>query len=533
MTLTRFEPYPHQLRMQETVDEGLQLGDSVLIAAPTGSGKTLVLAEVSRPYLARQEPVALLVHRQELVEQSHKTILRQTGYDAGIVWKDRKEWDRLITILAQDTLHGTEIPEGWWVRLLMIDESHHATAPTWQTSIERLRPTKLVGASATPFRQDREPLSPRPFQRVYRPVTPKELIELGILCPPIIESPVVHDDQGQPQAIGQANNLIALYKRTVEYAIAQNRQKIVLYVSTNGEDTPSRVIKATKDSLNQAGIPAYGVDQNMSASRRKTDLARFASNPGVAVLVNYMTVTEGTDLPCIDAVIIGRQTNSETTIIQMIGRGMRKYGTKRDCLVIEYTGRPDMDDIINYWRIDTAQNLKPDEDEENQKTRRLLKKELVRLAADFPDHVNQFARSKITYPWFQPYPNEPVWALPLWTNPDEAGRYITIEPMRNGSWKFTELRMPKRGPTPTRRRQKIFATAAEATQETRKMLGNRASMLARTATWRLKPASADQRRAWDRLTGGEQATPADLTAGEASDLIAQQRFINRVQKSLL
>ena len=529
----RYQPYPHQIRMQDAVEEELGGGNSVLLAAPTGSGKTLVLAEIAKPRLEQGLRIGLLVHRQELLEQSHKAILRQTGYDAGIVWKDRREWDRLITIIAQDTLHGAEIPLDFLLYLLMVDECHHASAPTWLQSIERLAPEHLAGASATPFRHDREPLSPTPFKKVRRPVTPIELIEAGLLCPPIIESPVVYDQNGEVQPIGQATNLVALYKRTVEYAISRNRRKIVLFVSANGDDSPSKVIAATKHALNQAGIPAYGVEQDMSASKRKADLKRFEQNPGIAVLINYLTVTEGTDLPCIDAVIIGRTTASESTVIQMIGRGLRPFGTKTDCLVVEYTNRPDMDDIINYWRVDDAQNLAESEDEEEPKPRNLNKKELVTLATEFPTTLNHFAQARITYPWFQPYAKEPIWALPLWNDEGEVGRYITVEPTRGGKWKFTEIRLIKKGPTPTRRKQKIFATSAEAANETRRMLGGKASLLARTAAWRLRTASDQQKRAWERLTENEGPAPKDLTAGEASDLIAQQRFVNRIQRSLL
>ena len=337
----------------ELVQENLRVINSLLVTAPTGFGKTLILSEIGGRIASRKLQVAILVHRQELVEQSEATIINQTGITPGVVWQNRREWDAPIVILAQDTLSAIRTIPIQNLYLLMVDEAHHAVAPGWLNNINRLHPRFLLGFSATPFRQDREPLSPVPFDKVIRPVTPQQLIDRKLLRPAVIESPVVHDANGQLQAINQAANIEHIYTQSVLYAIADNRTKIILYVSQTQEYTPVQVTYRTTEALRRAGITADAITVDLNSTQRKAAISRFRNTQGASVLVNYMTLTEGTDIPNVDCVILGRHTASESTIIQMIGRGLRPYPQKENCLVLDYTGRSDMNDIIHYWRLDS------------------------------------------------------------------------------------------------------------------------------------------------------------------------------------
>ena len=285
--------------------------------------------------------------------------------------------------LAQNSLTGQEIPQELrGIPILIIDEAHHTVAPTWLETIERIAPKYLIGFSATPFRHDREPLSPEPFAQVIRPVTPQELIERDILCPAVIESPILRDTEGRVQPINQASNLETVYYQAVRYALAQGRTRIILYVSSNQDSTPSQVIRNTTNTLRQHGITTSAIGEHTSGSSREGALLQFENAPGAAVLVNYMTLTEGTDIQNIDCVIVGRNTDSESTIIQMIGRGLRKHPQKADCLVLALHRKTGTwDDIIHYWRLDQPK-------EEGAYTPKqpaaATPKEMEELMADFP-----------------------------------------------------------------------------------------------------------------------------------------------------
>ncbi len=523
--------WEHQTRIVSQTEEILREQLSLLVASPTGSGKTICLSEISAMELRRDRRTGLLVHRQELVSQSEEKIIRQTGIEPGVVWRGRREWEQPITIMAQDTVSGLEIPPWLELDLLIIDEAHHAVAPGWLRTVERLRPQRLLGFTATPFRQDREPLSPQPFGMVIRPVTPMELIERKLLCPAVIESPVIHDRNGEPQPINQAYNPEEIYLQAVKYALAQGRTRILLYASQTRTNSPVQVIRKTVGLLQAAGISAGGIYQNLSTKRRRATLARFQDSASASVLVNYMALTEGTDLPHVDCVVIGRHTASESTIIQMIGRGLRTHEEKEDCLVLDYTGRPDMNEIIHYWRLDSPEP-------EQEKTKRERGKsntaaELERMATQFPRQISQMDQARVQYPWFRPFGDRPLMALPLWSQEGEAGRYVTVEPLRRGGWRVSTIILLNRGPAPIRREQSTLDKPDDAATRVRMALGRMAPLLRREAPWRQKPASLSQLRTWRQLHPGETQEPGEMTAGEVWDSISRERFRRRVKPAAL
>ena len=503
---------------------------SLLVTAPTGFGKTVILSEIAGRIAARGLPVAVLVHRQELVEQSEATIIRQTDITPGVVWQNRKEWDRPITILAQDTIAAVSSPPLPDIYLLIVDEAHHAVAPGWLNTITRLRPRYLLGFSATPFRQDREPLSPVPFANVIRPVTPQYLIERGILRPAIIESPVIHDSNGHPQPINQAANIEHIYRQAVLYAVANNRSKILLYVSQTPEYTPVQVTRRATQALRNAGLTADAITVDLNASQRRAAITRFRNTQSVSVLVNYLALTEGTDITNVDCVILGRHTASESTIIQMIGRGLRPHPQKQDCLVLDFTGRPDMNEIIHYWRLDSPR----DELETKSKDRKrsISQSSLMELATNFPRQLSTLDNTRIQYPWFKPFPDRPLLALSIWAGNNAPPRYVTIEPTKDSLWRVTTITLQSSGPAPILRQQTTARSQSAAVTLIRSHLGDRAPTVQRDAPWRLKPATDLQKKAWTNLHQ-DTSLPTDLTAGQASDAIAQRRFQLRVDPSIL
>lgn len=491
---------------------------------------TVIAAEIIARARRRNLTAALLVHREELIYQSIDKLTRQLGEPPGLVWKNSRDWDHKALVIAQNTANAGGIPDSFrGIDILIIDEAHHTVAPTWLETIDMIHPRYLLGLSATPFRQDKEPLSPEPFEEVIRPVTPKELIDRGILCPAHIISPIIFSLNGDVQRVSQASNLPHIYLEASQHAIANGRTKILLYVSQTGEHTPIQVMKQTVELMQRHGITASQVNQDLTSRQRRNSINTFINTPGASVLVNYIALTEGTDLPLVDCIIVGRSTQSESTLIQMIGRGLRLHPQKKDCLVLDYSGRPDMDSIIHYWRLDEPREMGASQARQPPQRN---KAELEELTIRFPGRISPMGSNQIEYPWFRPFEDRQLLALPLWNNQGQAGRYVTAEPTKDGTWRVTVITLENSGPAPITKQQAGGLSEAEAVTQIRSLLGDKAPYLQRNAPWRMKPATDQLRRTWEALKPQEGQMQLPL-AGDMSDAVARERFRRRVHQLVL
>ena len=202
----------------------------------------------------------------------------------------------------------------------------------------------------------------------------------------------------------RASNLPAIYLKAVNHAISQGKSKIILFVSGTQSRTPLQIIDDTCYLLNSRGITAGGIREGMNVSSREAVVERFKATPSASIIVNYMALTEGFDAKQVDCIIVGRTTDSESTIIQMIGRGLREWPSKTNCLVINFTGRTDMEEIIHYWRIDEPKDkLKPAIRDKPIYT----PKELSQLSMQFTMALNPVNLEQAAYPWSARSPHVP------------------------------------------------------------------------------------------------------------------------------
>ncbi|MGH9765320.1 MAG: DEAD/DEAH box helicase, partial [Blastocatellia bacterium] len=112
--------------------------------------------------------------------------------------------------------------------------------------------------------------------------------------------------------------------------LAANRKAIVF--------TPTvPVARATAEAFVSRGVPAEYLDGSMRHGIRRDTLNRFR-NGDTKVLTNCNVLTEGFDEPSVDCIIIARPTRSPVLYPQMLGRGLRPFAQKKDCLVLDVVG---------------------------------------------------------------------------------------------------------------------------------------------------------------------------------------------------
>lgn len=228
-------------------------------------------------------------------------------------------------------------------KCIIIDEAHHSVASTYKTILDHfhvLHPDShilLWGCSATMMRLDQKSLG-YIFENVTFTLTFDDMVNRKWLCQPRmihLYSKIISDDQGEK------------YKDTTLSINTPTRNKILLDAwaklarQPGDEYCRSTVIFATNIEHVQAlvnvfreeGIPTDGITSETLLIQRAKILDRFKRGE-LHVLVNCSIITEGTDLPMVDCIVLARPTKSASLFVQMVGRGVRLFPGKKNCLVI-------------------------------------------------------------------------------------------------------------------------------------------------------------------------------------------------------
>lgn len=360
---------PRQETFVKKCTDALQKRKNTIGVAPTGAGKTVCMAATAKVMQPKTNslPTMVLQHREELVHQNAKTFRQYMG--GGITPRyinpDNKVFDKSATgcnfAMVQTLSRQSTLDKMPPIGLLMIDEAHHAVAPSYMRVIHRakeLNPNLAIyGTTATPARGDKRGLAAI-FDNCADEITLMELISEGHLVPPktfVLDLGVSDDLEGTRNKGGAYDDdKVATIFNTPEINTqivekwrekAGNRQTVVFC---------SNVQHATDltEQFVDMGVKAAMVHGAMSTKERRRILKEY-DNFEHQVLLNVAVLTEGFDNQPTSCVLIVRQNSWKSTLLQMIGRGLRKLDperypgiTKDDCIVIDFGTS-----LVNYGDI--------------------------------------------------------------------------------------------------------------------------------------------------------------------------------------
>jgi len=344
---------PRQKLFVERSLAALSTHGNTLGIAPTGSGKTILLSAVAGEMVERGARACVLAHRDELTSQNRAKFGRvNPDISTSVVDATTKSWAGQVTFAMAPTLtrvaNLAAMPK---LDLLVIDEAHHAVADSYRRIVDRVRDAnpeaRIFGVTATPNRGDRKGLR-QVFDNVADQVRLGELIASGHLVPPrtfVIDVGV----RAQLQKVRKT----ALDFDMTEVADIMDRapvtDEVIRHWKEKAGDRPTIVFCSTvahaahvAEAFNAAGIPAGLIHGELSADERRNILAAFSSGE-IAVLVNVSVLTEGFDHPPTACVILLRPSSCKSTMIQMVGRGLRTVDpaehpgvVKTDCVVLDF-----------------------------------------------------------------------------------------------------------------------------------------------------------------------------------------------------
>jgi superfamily II DNA or RNA helicase/HKD family nuclease len=358
-TLSFFDlqPKTYQLEMLEQLTTERNHGRTRnLLVAATGTGKTVVAAfdyrnicriEGGRPRLL------FVAHREEILRQAMRTyreVLRDPEFGELLSGNHQPErWDHLFATIDSVTSRDlvSKVGSDHW-HTVVIDECHRLAADRFDTFARVIRPSVLLGLTATPERSDGQPIThyfdTRPDGSPAVELRLWHALDLQLLAPfeyyacddATDFSEVPWDRPGEREAV---DNLITGNDVRAKLVInewqrltsdARQSRAIVFCVSVAHAEFMT-------DWLNRASLPAACVVGTTAMEERRRAPQRLLSGE-LCALVTVDLYNEGIDLPMVDTLLLLRPTQSPVLFQQQIGRGLRLSPGKESCLVLDFVG---------------------------------------------------------------------------------------------------------------------------------------------------------------------------------------------------
>lgn len=354
-------PYSYQQEILDKLEAERKIRGYTrnLVVAATGTGKTVISA-LDYKRFRKQNPgkpcrLLFVAHREEILKQSlytFRAVLKDANFGEMFVGNYRPESiDNLFisiqTFNAQDFTAKTA-PE--FYDYIIVDEFHHAAAPTYQKLLAYYQPCTLLGLTATPERMDGKSVLPYFNNRIAAEIRLPEAIDRKLLCPfqYFGVTDTVDLDTLKWSAGGyDKNELSRVY--TLSGAMATRRadhvvSSLLKYV-TDINDVKGLGFCVTVDHaefmcryFNDHSIPSMFLTGQSPDEERKTAKQRLVTGE-VRFIFVVDIYNEGVDIPEVNTVLFLRPTESLTVFLQQLGRGLRLAEDKECLTVLDFIGQ--------------------------------------------------------------------------------------------------------------------------------------------------------------------------------------------------
>lgn len=342
---TESEPPPTPSKLQQEALQALRSSREHgylrgLVVLATGLGKTWLAAFDVKQMGARR--VLFVAHREEILNQAAATFTRiQPSARVGFYRGQPRDSQVDILCASVQTLGKVEHLERFKPQhfdYIVVDEFHHASAPTYHRLLQYFAPAFLLGLTATPDRTDNANiLALCDDNLVYESdlfsgVNEKLLVPFHYYG--IFDSDV--DYQGIPWRNGRfdpellANKLATLGRARnalSQWRLHAQTRTLAFCISKRHADYMAAHFR-------KEGIRAAAVYADSQLSRGEA-LEQLRAGD-LQVLFSVDLFNEGVDLPVIDTVMMLRPTESKILFLQQLGRGLRRADGKDKLVVLDF-----------------------------------------------------------------------------------------------------------------------------------------------------------------------------------------------------
>lgn len=330
--------------LDKTWDE-LFNSQRILNVLPCGAGKTVIFEHLilKTVQLKPDIKIVVLFNRVDLLNQIYERVSK-TINNVGIYCASLKRFDSNNILIA--SVHS--LPPGDYFNLVIVDECHNINERDGkykkfiESSIATNQKLKIVGFTATPYRNDGYIFGDKKFwPKINYTKSLLYFIENKYLVEPICKSPdytfdtsklrITAGEYNQADIDKLASDKEYLREQVIDALNRSIGRKKTVWFCSNIEHAEN-----VEKELRSFGEWAVTVHSNLDRDERDESLDLFMTNDEVKHLTFVSIVSEGFDYPPIDCVVLLRPTRSAALYVQTCGRGLRLYGEKENCLILDY-----------------------------------------------------------------------------------------------------------------------------------------------------------------------------------------------------
>jgi len=347
---------------QQAIDKLIwaqQLTGNDLVCLPTGSGKSLVIADLARKL---NEPILILQPSKEILEQNLAKLSNYVDRDEIGVYSASMN-EKIVKFYTFATIQSIyKKPEEFsHFNTVIIDECHLVNPKNLEgmftTFLKEIGNPKVIGLTATPYRMDSfyrrtgygkfdietvttvkliNRLRQHFWSRIIFNINNADLVEKGYLCPlRYIDASVVNQEE---LALNKSKSDFDLIKFE---EVIQSKQNDIKRAIKYGENHSKSVLVfcssvGQAEKLQREFVGSEIVTSKTPKKERERVIEGF-KNGLIKTVFNVGVLTTGFDHPSLDCIILLRPTKSIGLYYQMLGRGVRKSPGKTYCTVIDLT----------------------------------------------------------------------------------------------------------------------------------------------------------------------------------------------------
>lgn len=322
-----FQLYEHQEEALQAIQQLRATSNpphAVLQVFPTATGKSRIVEEDLGLYLTQHPDAKVLI-----VAPTIRIV---------------EDWRKRIAEFSAEIIVGTYYLLWYYASkvsptyfsYIVVDEAHHAVAPTIRRSLQYFQSEFLIGLTATPDRLDRKRLE-EVFGSYQTSLTLSDAIEKGIVAP--IRAFRVETNLNLAEVRFNGRDYVnadleralridsrdALIVDVLMRYFSSGQKGIIFCISVAHAQQMEKLLVAN-------GMKAKAITGKTRNVSTIIDSFRFSD---LQFLCSCNLVNEGWDVPEVEVLVMARPTISKVLYQQQLGRGLRKCEGKECLFVID------------------------------------------------------------------------------------------------------------------------------------------------------------------------------------------------------